>query len=117
MKILFLPVAHCELSPIELIWAFVKGKVSELNKTGGSKPVLNLTLDCLKLVTPNLWKGCIREAIKYENKFWERDRLIETNMTERPSNPNLVIDFSQQTDSSESESESDDGSSSSDMEN
>ena len=37
IKVLFLPVGHCELNPIELVWAYVKGKVSQLNHTGGTK--------------------------------------------------------------------------------
>ena len=30
--VLQLPVAHCELNPIELVWAAVKGHVAKYNK-------------------------------------------------------------------------------------
>ena len=110
VKLLFLPVGHCELNPIELIWAYMKGKVSEKNTTGGTKNVLGLTKDCIKLVTKELWQNCIREAIKFENKFWERDRLIERNMGEILPNPDLIISLnaedSSEFESSESECES-----------
>ena len=33
VKLLWLPVAHCELNPIELIWAYVKRRVARENKT------------------------------------------------------------------------------------
>jgi len=104
VKLLWLPVARPELNNIELIWAFVKGKVSELNSVGGTKNVYNLTLECLKLVTPELWAGCIRESIKYEEKYWTRDRMIEIDLTDRPSNPNLVIDPNDEASESEDES-------------
>jgi hypothetical protein len=61
VKILFLPVAHCELNPIELIWAFVKGKVSELNKAGGSKTGVEPNSRLLEACDPEfvemLYKG------------------------------------------------------------
>jgi transposase len=106
VRILWLPVAHCELNPIELIWAYVKGKISESNTTGGTKTVHGITLECLKLVTKDLWGNCLKAAIKFENKFWERDRLIEKNMCV-PSNPNLVINLGMES-SSESEESTDD---------
>jgi len=102
VKVLFLPVAHCELNAIELIWAYVKGKVSEQNVIGGTQRVFQLTLECMKLVDSSLWKSCITHAQKYEQKFWDRDKLIERNIWDPvPSNPNLVIDLGAQTSDSE----------------
>jgi len=46
------------LNHIELIWAFVKGKLRTFNQEGGTKYVIS-------------------EAMKYEDKFWERDRFID----------------------------------------
>jgi len=107
IRILFLPPAHCELNPIELVWAFVKGKIATLNTTGGPKNVLNVTLECLKLVTKELWTSCIKDAIKFEEKFWQRDRLIDKNMDEElQSNPNLIINIRDES-SDESDIDSD----------
>jgi len=39
IKLLYLPVAHGELNPIEFIWAFVKNKIATLSKEGGEKYV------------------------------------------------------------------------------
>jgi len=91
IKILWLPVSHCELNPIELVWAYLKGKVSERNVVGGTKKVHELTLECINLVTPELWVNCLRHAIGFEEKFWSRDGMIERNMEELQSNPDLVI--------------------------
>ena len=38
-----------------------------------------------------LWQNSNREGIKYENKYWEGDRLIERNMGEILPNPDLII--------------------------
>ena len=105
IKLLFLPVAHCELNPIEIVWAFLKAKVSELNTRGGSRAVLELTNNCIKLVTPKIWQGCIKKAIQFEEKFWIRDHLIDKNLDDMVfSNPNLVINISGETSDSDSSS-------------
>jgi len=66
----------------------------------------------MELVTPELWQGCIREAIKHEDKFWERDQLIDKELTPVVPNPNLCFtvnnsDDSETSDSNESSSDSD----------
>ena len=64
----------------------------------------------MQLVTAELWRKCINAAIKYEEKFWERDRMVESELPgEFVSNPNMVIrsnDWSSESESSNS-SESD----------
>jgi hypothetical protein len=44
----------------------------------------------IELVTQELWKNCIKDAVKYEDIYWERDRLIEKNIDELRSEPKLV---------------------------
>jgi len=66
--------------------------------------MLSLTKDCVNLATPELWHGCIRQAMKYEEKFWQRDRMIERSMEELVSNPNLVIRLTSSDDETSSES-------------
>ena len=51
--ILRLPLAHCELNPIELYWAQVKAYVATHNKT-----FKDLAHDGLKVVTANHWQRC-----------------------------------------------------------
>jgi len=80
IKFLFLPVGHCDLNAIELIWAFLKNKVAENNVVGGTQRVYEVTLDCIKLVDSFLWKKCISKAEEYEKLYWERDKLVERNI-------------------------------------
>lgn len=42
VQLLWLPVAHCEFNPIELIWARVKDEVTKRNTTFNINNVLNL---------------------------------------------------------------------------
>jgi transposase len=58
VKILRTPPYHCELNPIEMIWAQVKGYVAANNKT--------FKLEDLRLL---LERG-IQNVIKKEDKVW-----------------------------------------------
>lgn len=83
VKLLWLPVAHCELNPIELIWAYVKSKVAKVNlanaaEKGRSLEVMNnLCKEALRSVTPDLWKKCISHTTRIEDDYWEKDGLTE----------------------------------------
>ena len=48
---------HCELNPIELIWAQVKRYVAFKNFTFKMKDVRYLTNDALASITPDAWKN------------------------------------------------------------
>lgn len=58
---------HCELNPIELIWAQIKGEVAR-------KVLLNEAIDN---VTSDNWQRCIEHVIKQEQKMWDLDTYIE----------------------------------------
>lgn len=58
---------HCELNPIELIWAQIKGEVAR-------KVLLNEAIDN---VTSDNWQRCIEHVIKQERKMWDLDTYIE----------------------------------------
>ena len=70
VKLIWLPVAHCEFNAIELIWAFVKNKVAKINRSNAAEKgnSINVTKDLckevLETVTPDLWKKCIEHAQK-----------------------------------------------------
>jgi len=103
IHVLWLPVAHCELNPIELIWAYVKGQVSKYNQ-GGLDSLYKLTLECLDNVTPQLWKECCEHVIKVEKQFWERDRLVDALSEPVP----FIINVGNSSDSEEESSDYDD---------
>jgi hypothetical protein len=78
-KVLRLPPYHCELNPIELIWADIKGYVARENR----EFKLPLTKDLLAVgiarVTPEKWKKCVDHVKdKVETNFWNLDGLMET---------------------------------------
>lgn len=52
VTILRLPPYHCELNPIELVWAQVKGHVAKNNKTFKMNEVRSLFEEGLRQVTP-----------------------------------------------------------------
>lgn len=82
VTVLRLPPYHCELNPIELVWAQVKGYVARNNKTFKMKDVGNLLRKGLEEVTPEKWKACIRHTIKVEEEMRQLnhtiDRVVDT---------------------------------------
>lgn len=76
-KVLQLPPYHCELNPIELIWAQVKEKVRRENSSFKIADVLKLTQAAIQSVTARDWQKCIQHTIKLENSYWETDYIIE----------------------------------------
>lgn len=108
VRLIWLPVAHCELNPIELIWAYVKSKVAKVNianaaENGRSMEVMKtLCQEALRSVTPQLWKKCISHINKIEDEYWEKDGLTENIYEVQP----LIItdDNPQLSDSSDEES-------------
>lgn len=52
IEVLRLPPYHCELNPIELVWADVKGHVARNNTTFKFENVKNLLKEAIDRVTP-----------------------------------------------------------------
>ncbi|XP_056633544.1 uncharacterized protein LOC130443098 [Diorhabda sublineata] len=70
------PLYHCELNPIELIWAQVKGKVARKNTTTQLKGVRILLNEALKNIIADDWQKCIQH-VKEEEKMWELNNIID----------------------------------------
>ena len=107
---LWLPVAHCEFNPIELVWSFVKKDISKNNCKGGTARVLELARSAVAKVTTQLWSACIRHVIKIEDAMWERDRLVDENFMTQVENQLIICvrgDESEDESSEEDDSESD----------
>lgn len=104
-----LPVAHCELNPIEMAWAQVKGYVKDHNKKFTLSEVKRLVDEGFKIVTPERWKKLIKHVQeKIEDHYWEHDGLYE-DMMER-----FIIQVGNDSSSSEDSSSVEDSSSSED---
>lgn len=77
--VLCLPVAHCELYPIELAWASVKGYVAKknYNKQFTMTETKQLTIDRFKHTMTDMWRSFCRHLVEVENEYFETDGLIE----------------------------------------
>ena len=73
-----LPVGHCELNPIELIWAQVKGEVAKTN-TGPftMAAVQGHVQTALDHVTPDNWSKACDHVEGIERDFRQADGVME----------------------------------------
>lgn len=75
--VLRLPVAHCELNPIELAWASMKGYVAKHNKNFTMTETKQLTIDRFKHTVKEVWRSFCRHMVDIENEYFEKDGLVE----------------------------------------
>lgn len=75
--VLRLPPYHCELNPIELVWAEIKNYVAANNKNFKMAEVKQLLLTALANFNSAKWKKCIEHVIKEEEKMSLLDGLID----------------------------------------
>ena len=78
------PVRHCELNPIELIWAQVKGHVARNNCTFKLRDVKALVNEAFDMVTKRNWEKCVQHTIKIENELWRHEGI------QRAINPVII---------------------------
>ncbi|XP_054286021.1 uncharacterized protein LOC129002330 [Macrosteles quadrilineatus] len=101
IKLIWLPVAHCELNAIELIWAYVKNNIAKINRRNAAEKGNSITVtrdlckEVLQTVTPDLWKKCIRHAQNIEDKYWEKDHLSDEVPLAQP----IIVDLQNDSDS------------------
>ena len=86
-KVLRTPVRHCELNPIELIWAQIKGFVAENNTTFRLKDVKELVYGGFDRITKEVWAKAEDHVLKIEKEYG-----IE-NCIDRSEIPPIIIDF------------------------
>lgn len=78
VEVLRLPPYHCELNPIELIWANVKGYVARKNTNFKFDEVKQLLQEGLQQITSENWKRCVEHVIKEEDNFYSKiDEMID----------------------------------------
>jgi transposase len=76
-QVLRLPPYHCELNPIEMVWAWVKNKIKICNNTFKTKDVLALTRQVMENVPPELWANCVRHVIQEEDMYAKLDGILD----------------------------------------
>ena len=77
ITVLRLPPYHCELNPIELVWAQVKGEVAQQNTSFKLRDVEKLLISALNNVTAEKWKKCVEHVLKVETNMWQLDDIVE----------------------------------------
>ncbi|XP_061717563.1 uncharacterized protein LOC133525293 [Cydia pomonella] len=80
ITVLRLPPYHCELNPIELIWADIKGYVARNNTTFNFKDLKKLVEDGIEQVTKEKWANCVEHVKKEEKKMCDLDHTIDKTM-------------------------------------
>lgn len=95
VEVIRLPPYHCELNPIELIWAQVKAEVAKRNRTFKLPDVKLLLEEALKNVTAENWKRCISHVKKEEERMWELD--IRADVVVEP----LIISLGEESEESD----------------
>ena len=101
--VLRLPVAHCELNPIELAWASVKSYVAKHNTKFSLKDIEQLTADGFTHTTTALWRGFCRQLVDIENNYFEKDGLVEDRIEE------MIIEFGDDSSDDDDDCEDEDG--------
>lgn len=100
--VLRLPPYHCELNPIELIWAQLKGFVGRNNKTFKLDDVEKMVKDGVNRIGAESWKKCVEHVIKREDEMMRLDGIID-DATDGPT-PEFVIHVSENSSRDEIES-------------
>lgn len=61
--VLRLPPYHCELNPIELVWAQIKNEVASKNTRFKLSDVHELFFQAVSNITADNWQKCVKHAI------------------------------------------------------
>ena len=80
--VLCLPVAHCELNPIELAWASVKAYIARHNTRYTLQEVQRLTPEGFKHTTADMWRNFYRHVVKVEEDYMVKDGIVEETVEE-----------------------------------
>jgi hypothetical protein len=82
-EVVRLPPYHCELNPIEMAWAQVKGYIRSHNTLFTLTHVKQLVHTGFTQVGPENWEKLVKHVQDIvEDKFWEEDALQESYIEE-----------------------------------
>ena len=79
IKILFLPIAHPELNPIEMVWGCVKSAVSKANYRFRLSDVENMTRLELEKFTADQFGKYVAHVLKEESKYRQSSIIYDTS--------------------------------------
>ena len=77
-RVLRLPLYHCCLNAIEMVWHQLKSNVKRQN-VYCDKPekVFDLIRDVCDEITPENWSNYVQHVLKEKNKFVNRDKFLD----------------------------------------
>lgn len=96
-----LPPYHCDLNPIELVWAIVKKRIAQKNV--GGQNVAKLAEEVFESITSQEWKNCVDHVTKIENEYFVRGGTLYNDMDR------LIITVGESSSSESDEEEMDQG--------
>jgi len=83
-RVLFLPVHHPELNPIELVWNTVKGECARLfsNQTNFQDQRIRLEEAFSNKIDSEYCSEAFRHVRQFEEKYWETDLVLDDELDE-----------------------------------
>ena len=81
-RVLFLPVYHPELNPIELVWNTAKGECARLfsNKTSFKDQRIRLEETFRNKIDSEYCSEAFKHVRQFEEKYWEADLVIDDEL-------------------------------------
>lgn len=76
-EVVRIPLNHCLLNPIELIWDQVNEEIKNNYSYNKEKSFQEITLAAIKTITATDWKNCIQRTRKIENEYRKKDMAFE----------------------------------------
>lgn len=98
-EVVRLPPYHCDLNPIEKIWAIVKRRVAEKNVSQATSEISTITEAAFGTVTTEEWINICKHVEKIEDQYFESDRLLDIELDK------FIIDPTSDDDSTDSSDE------------
>jgi hypothetical protein len=70
-----LPPYHCELKPIEIVWAQIKHHIQMNNTSFKIKDMEQLFQQGFESVTADRWTDCVEHVTRVEAGMWRADEI------------------------------------------
>ncbi|XP_029055141.1 uncharacterized protein LOC114882418 [Osmia bicornis bicornis] len=87
--ILRLPPYMCNLNPIELVWAEIKHKIRQRNISTLTYTELETAIkEIIPEISPTSWENYCKHTENIEQRYWQRDSVLETLMDNLSLNGN-----------------------------